>query len=111
MMDISRPLTFLDLWGGLSTGVDKPPQRSRSGGRSRLDWTSIRKRIYMKKLFTAIRASDLEMVRQVIEKKPALVNCVAKQRLRRTTDSRLCRSRSKRGISLLPIICWIGVRM
>ena len=79
MMDISRPLTFLDLWGGLSTGVDKPPQRSRSGGRSRLDWTSIRKRIYMKKLFTAIRASDLEMVRQVIEKKPALVNCVAKQ--------------------------------
>ena len=33
----------------------------------------------MKKLFTAIRASNLEMVRQVIEKKPALVNCVAKQ--------------------------------
>ena len=39
----------------------------------------MRKRIYMKKLFTAIRASNLEMVRQVIEKKPALVNCVAKQ--------------------------------
>ena len=33
----------------------------------------------MKKLFTAIRASDLEMVRQIIEKKPELVNCVAKQ--------------------------------
>jgi 2-keto-3-deoxy-L-rhamnonate aldolase RhmA len=33
----------------------------------------------MKKLFTAIKASDLEAVRQIIEKKPALVNCVAKQ--------------------------------
>ena len=33
----------------------------------------------MKKLFTAIRSSDLEMVRQLIEKKPALANCVAKQ--------------------------------
>ncbi len=33
----------------------------------------------MKKLFTAIRASDLETVRQIIEKKPELVNCVAKQ--------------------------------
>ena len=33
----------------------------------------------MKKLFTSIRASDLEMVRQIIEKKPELVNCVAKQ--------------------------------
>jgi hypothetical protein len=33
----------------------------------------------MKKLFTAIRASDLEMVRQIIEKNPELVNCVAKQ--------------------------------
>ena len=33
----------------------------------------------MKKLFTAIRASELEAVRQIIEKKPALVNCVAKQ--------------------------------
>ena len=33
----------------------------------------------MKKLFTAIRSSDLETVRQLIEKKPALVNCVAKQ--------------------------------
>ncbi|MBR2668532.1 MAG: ankyrin repeat domain-containing protein [Solobacterium sp.] len=33
----------------------------------------------MKKLFTAIRASELEMVRQIIEKKPELVNCVAKQ--------------------------------
>ena len=33
----------------------------------------------MKKLFTAIRTSDLEMVRQIIEKKPELVNCVAKQ--------------------------------
>ena len=33
----------------------------------------------MKKLFTAIRASDLELVRQIIEKKPELVNCVAKQ--------------------------------
>ena len=33
----------------------------------------------MKKLFTAIRASDLETVRQIIEKKPELVNCVAKK--------------------------------
>ena len=33
----------------------------------------------MKKLFTAIRASDLEMVRQIIEKEPELVNCVAKK--------------------------------
>ena len=33
----------------------------------------------MKKLFTAIRSSDLEMVQQLIEKKPSLVNCVAKQ--------------------------------
>ena len=33
----------------------------------------------MKKLFTAIRASDLEMVRQIIEKKHELVNCVAKK--------------------------------
>ena len=33
----------------------------------------------MKKLFTAIRSSDIETVRKIIEKKPALVNCVAKQ--------------------------------
>jgi len=33
----------------------------------------------MKKLFTAIRASDFEMVRQIIENKPELVNCVAKK--------------------------------
>ncbi len=33
----------------------------------------------MRKLFTAIRASDIETVRQIIEKKPELVNCVAKQ--------------------------------
>ena len=33
----------------------------------------------MKKLFTAIRASDLEIVRQIIEKKPELANCVAKK--------------------------------
>ena len=33
----------------------------------------------MKKLFTAIRASDFEMVRQIIEEKPELVNCVAKK--------------------------------
>ena len=33
----------------------------------------------MKKLFTAIRASDLETVEQIIEKKPELVNCTAKQ--------------------------------
>ncbi len=32
----------------------------------------------MKKLFSAIRASDLEMVRQIIEKEPELVKCVAK---------------------------------
>ena len=33
----------------------------------------------MKKLFTAIRTSDLDTVRQIIEKKPELVNYVAKQ--------------------------------
>ncbi len=33
----------------------------------------------MKKLFTAIRASDFEIVRQIIQNKPSLVNCVAKQ--------------------------------
>ena len=33
----------------------------------------------MKKLFTAIRASDLETVKQIIEKNPELVNCAAKQ--------------------------------
>ena len=33
----------------------------------------------MKKLFNAIRSSDLEMVKQIIEKKPSLVNCTAKQ--------------------------------
>ncbi|MCR4949786.1 MAG: ankyrin repeat domain-containing protein [Solobacterium sp.] len=33
----------------------------------------------MKKLFTAVRSSDLEMVKQIIEKKPSLVNCTAKQ--------------------------------
>ena len=33
----------------------------------------------MKKLFTAIRKHDLELVKQIIEKKPELVNCVAKQ--------------------------------
>ena len=33
----------------------------------------------MKKLFTAIRSSDIETVRKIIEKKPMLVNCVAKQ--------------------------------
>ena len=33
----------------------------------------------MKKLFVAIRNSDLDTVKQLIEKKPELVNCVAKQ--------------------------------
>jgi ankyrin repeat protein len=33
----------------------------------------------MKKLFTAIRASDLETVKQIIEKNPELINCTAKQ--------------------------------
>ncbi len=33
----------------------------------------------MKKLFAAIRTSDLEMVKQIIEKNPELVNCTAKQ--------------------------------
>ena len=33
----------------------------------------------MKKLFTAIRKSDLETIKQIIEKKPELVNCMAKQ--------------------------------
>ena len=33
----------------------------------------------MKKLFTAIRAADLETVKQIIEKRPELVNCTAKQ--------------------------------
>lgn len=33
----------------------------------------------MKKMFTAIRASDLETVKKIIEKKPDIVNCKAKQ--------------------------------
>lgn len=33
----------------------------------------------MKKLFQAIRKGDLELVKMLIEKEPALVNCVAKQ--------------------------------
>jgi len=33
----------------------------------------------MKKLFTAIRASDLETLKQIIEKRPELVNCTVKQ--------------------------------
>ena len=33
----------------------------------------------MKKLFKAIRNNDLDTVRQLIEKKPELVNCTAKQ--------------------------------
>lgn len=33
----------------------------------------------MKKLFQAIRHKDMEQVRQIIEQKPELVNCVAKQ--------------------------------
>ena len=33
----------------------------------------------MKKLFKAIRDNDMETVRQLIEKKPELVNCTAKQ--------------------------------
>ena len=33
----------------------------------------------MKKLFTAIRASDLEMVRQIIEKEPELVKLCCKE--------------------------------
>lgn len=33
----------------------------------------------MKKLFQAIRKGDLELVKKLIEKDPALVNCVAKQ--------------------------------
>ena len=33
----------------------------------------------MKKLFVAIRAADLETVKQIIEKRPELVNCTAKQ--------------------------------
>ena len=33
----------------------------------------------MKKLFKAIRAGDLELVKQLIENKPELANCVAKQ--------------------------------
>lgn len=33
----------------------------------------------MKKLFTAIRHSDLDMVKELLHKKPELVNCTAKQ--------------------------------
>lgn len=33
----------------------------------------------MKKLFQAIRKKDIEQVKQIIEHKPELVNCVAKQ--------------------------------
>ena len=33
----------------------------------------------MKKLFSAIRANDIDTVRSIIENKPGLVNCVAKQ--------------------------------
>ena len=33
----------------------------------------------MKKMFTAIRVSDLETVKKIIEKKPDIVNCKAKQ--------------------------------
>lgn len=33
----------------------------------------------MKKLFTAIRKKDNETVKALIEKKPELVNCTAKQ--------------------------------
>ena len=33
----------------------------------------------MKKLFKAIRAQDYELVKQIIEAKPELVNCTAKQ--------------------------------
>lgn len=33
----------------------------------------------MKKLFKAIRAGDLEMVKQLTDNKPELVNCIAKQ--------------------------------
>ena len=33
----------------------------------------------MKKLFTAIRKSDLEEVKRIIDKDISLVNCVAKQ--------------------------------
>ena len=47
------------------------PKRFRSIG--------IHEENSMKKLFTAIRASDIETVRQIIEKQPALVNCSAKQ--------------------------------
>ena len=32
----------------------------------------------MKKLFKAIRENDMEEVRRLIEKKPELVNCIAK---------------------------------
>ena len=35
--------------------------------------------IVMKKLFKAIRAQDYELVKQIIEAKPELVNCTAKQ--------------------------------
>lgn len=45
----------------------------------------------MKKLFNAIRKSDLNIVKELIEKKPELVNCTAKQPLKKTMDSHLCR--------------------
>ena len=33
----------------------------------------------MKKLFTAIRKGDIETVRELLEKKPELISCTAKQ--------------------------------
>lgn len=37
----------------------------------------------MKKLFQAIRKKDIEQVKQIIQQKPELVNCVAKQPLKK----------------------------
>lgn len=65
----------------------------------------------MKKLFTAIRKKDNETVKALIEKKPELVNCTAKQPPKRTTDSRHSKWHLRAGILKLRNILSITVRM
>ena len=52
----------------------------------------------MKKLFKAIRDANLDAVKEIIENKPELVNCVAKQPPKRMTDNLRCRWLSRREI-------------
>ena len=51
----------------------------------------------MKKMFTAIRASDLETVKKIIEKKPDIVNCKAKQPPKKEMVNHLCKLLLKQG--------------